>query len=103
MNLLSNAVKFTEEGIITVGLQSANGQIELTVADTGVGIPPEELPHIWEEFRQADSGSSEAQGTGLGLAIAKKSVELLGGTIEVISEPGQGTAFTVRLKNGGRS
>ena len=100
-NLLSNAVKFTEEGSITVGLRTTDGQIELSVADTGVGIPAEELPGIFEEFRQVgQTGGGKAQGSGLGLAIAKGFAELLGGTISVTSEVGRGTAFTVRLNSG---
>ena len=100
MNLLSNAVKFTEEGSITVGLREVNGQLELSVADTGVGIPEEEQGGIFDEFSQV-AGSGEAkQGSGLGLAIAKKSVELLGGSIAVDSEVGVGTTFRVRLEGG---
>ena len=99
MNLLSNAVKFTEEGSITVGLRASDGQVELSVTDTGVGISEEDLPGIFEEFSQL-AGSTETAGSGLGLAIAKKSVELLGGSIEAKSEVGSGSTFTVRLTNG---
>ena len=98
MNLLGNAVKFTEQGSITVSLRSADEGCELSVADTGVGIPAEDLPHIFEEFRQVERQVGEkTEGTGLGLAIAKKSVDLLGGTISAESEVGKGTTFKVRI------
>jgi signal transduction histidine kinase/ligand-binding sensor domain-containing protein len=98
MNLLGNAVKFTKSGRITLSLESVNGQVELAIADTGVGIPPEDMPHIFDEFRQvARKGSSAEEGTGLGLAIARKSIELLGGTISVQSKAGLGTTFTLRF------
>ena len=97
MNLLSNALKFTEEGRIAVGLKAVDGWVELSVADTGAGIPPEDLPHIFEEFRQVDG--TQQQGTGLGLAIVRRSLELLGGTVEAVSEVGKGTTFTMRLRD----
>ena len=100
MNLLGNAVKFTEEGSITVSLRPAGEWRELTVADTGVGIPSEDLPHIFEEFRQVERQVGEKrEGTGLGLAIAAKSVEMLGGTISAESEVGKGTTFTLKIKD----
>jgi len=98
MNLLSNALKFTEKGSITVSLKPVDYGVELSVADTGLGIPSEDLPHIFDEFRQVESeGGKTQEGTGLGLSIAKKSVELLGGTISVESEIGEGTKFTLRI------
>ena len=99
MNLLSNALKFTEKGRITVSLKPVDEGVEVSVADTGSGIPPEDLPHIFEEFRQVGREGAEAQGSGLGLAIVKKSVELLGGTISVESEMGEGTKFTIRIQD----
>ena len=100
MNLLSNAVKFTEQGHITVSLRAAGEWTELAVADTGVGISSEELPHIFDEFHQVDGpGGGAQEGTGLGLAIAQKSGALLGGTLSVESEVGKGTTFTLRLKD----
>ena len=101
MNVLGNAVKFTEKGSITLVLKSADGGVELSIADTGPGIPAEELPHIFEEFRQVDGqGSTKTQeGSGLGLAIVKKMVELLGGKIKAVSEVGQGTKFSLRIKD----
>ncbi|MEW6751808.1 MAG: ATP-binding protein [Candidatus Latescibacterota bacterium] len=100
MNLLSNAVKFTEQGCIILSLRSADEGVEVAVADTGVGISEEDLPRIFEEFRQTrHEGSPQTQGSGLGLAIARKSVELLGGTLRVESHLGQGSTFTLCLAN----
>ena len=99
INLLGNAVKFTEAGSITLSVYAAENGVEVSIADTGVGIPPEDLPHIFEEFRQVNREGAEAQGSGLGLAIVKKSVELLGGTIQVESKVSRGTAFTFRIGN----
>jgi signal transduction histidine kinase len=99
MNLLGNATKFTNTGSITLSLRSVDGgAIELSVADTGVGIPSDDLPHIFDEFRQVErQGGEQTEGTGLGLAIAKKTVDLLGGTLTADSEVGVGTTFTVRI------
>jgi signal transduction histidine kinase/ligand-binding sensor domain-containing protein len=98
MNLLGNAVKFTEEGSIALSVHPVDDRVELSVADTGMGIPTEDLPFIFEEFRQVErQGSTEKEGTGLGLAIAKKSVELLGGEISAESEVGRGTIFAIRI------
>ncbi len=99
MNLRGNATKFTESGSITLSLRRDDDGVEISIADTGIGIPPEDLPHIFDEFRQVErQGGEQAEGTGLGLAIAKKTVELLGGTISATSETGAGTTFTVRLR-----
>jgi signal transduction histidine kinase len=98
MNLLGNATKFTDSGSITVSLRIVDGDAELSVADTGVGIPADDLPHIFDEFRQVErQGGEQTEGTGLGLAIAKKTVVLLGGTLTAESEVGVGTTFTVRI------
>jgi signal transduction histidine kinase len=98
MNLLGNAIKFTERGRITLSLHPVDHQVEIVVTDTGIGIPPEDLPHIFDEFRQVErQGGEKTEGTGLGLAIAKKTVELLGGTISAESEVGAGTKFTLRV------
>ena len=100
MNLLGNAVKFTEQGNITVSLTALDTGVKLEVADTGIGIPPEDLPYIFDEFRQVnDKGGKTQEGSGLGLAIAKKSVELLGGTISAESEVGKGTKFALQIDN----
>jgi CheY-like chemotaxis protein/anti-sigma regulatory factor (Ser/Thr protein kinase) len=105
-NLLSNAVKFTSQGSIVVRLRStAAGSgallLHIEVEDTGPGIPPEKLPHIFEKFTQADgSVSRKYGGTGLGLAITKKLAEMFDGDITVESEPGRGATFSVNLKCG---
>jgi PAS domain S-box-containing protein len=98
-NLLSNAVKFTERsGRIQVRLQRVNSHVEISVSDTGIGIAPEFLPHVFERFRQADAGIARARsGLGLGLAIAKQLTEMHGGTIEA-SSGGLGTGATFRVK-----
>ena len=97
-NLVSNAVKFTRRGgRVQVRLQRVNSHMEIVVSDTGVGIPPDFLPHIFERFRQADSGTTrERGGLGLGLAIARHLVEMHGGTIHAASA-GDGTGSTFRV------
>jgi CheY-like chemotaxis protein/anti-sigma regulatory factor (Ser/Thr protein kinase) len=99
-NLLSNAVKFTPKGgRVQVRLERVNSHVEITVADTGKGIVPEFLPHVFDRFRQADQTTTRTHGgLGLGLAIVRQLVELHGGTAHVESEgEGQGTTFTVSL------
>jgi CheY-like chemotaxis protein/anti-sigma regulatory factor (Ser/Thr protein kinase) len=99
-NLLSNAIKFTPKGgHVTVTAARRESAVRFTVSDTGVGIKPEFLPHVFERFRQAESSTTRAYGgLGLGLAIVRHLVELHGGTVAVHSEgEGRGTTFTVRL------
>jgi signal transduction histidine kinase/CheY-like chemotaxis protein/HAMP domain-containing protein len=97
-NLIANAVKFTEKGRVEVRARQTAANIEITVADTGIGIDASHLPHIFDEFRQADSGTSRRfGGTGLGLAIAKKYAQMLGGTVSVTSKLGSGSEFTLLL------
>jgi PAS domain S-box-containing protein len=97
-NLLSNAVKFTEEGHITLRAFHEDGHVCLEVQDTGLGIKPDDLDDIFEKFRQVDgSYKRRAEGTGLGLAITRHLVEMHGGSINVCSQPGEGSTFTVRL------
>lgn len=99
-NLLTNAVKFTPaKGRVDVGVRRMNGEIEISVSDSGRGIGPEFLPHVFERFRQADPSSTRIQGgMGLGLSIAKQLVELHGGTISAQSPgPNRGATFVVRL------
>jgi len=97
-NLISNAVKFTETGGVSISVKKLNDKVAITVADTGIGISGEHLPHIFDEFRQADSGISRRfGGTGLGLAIAKKYAKLLGGSLKVKSVPGEGSEFILTL------
>ena len=99
LNLLSNAVKFTPEGgRIGIEARQADGVVEISVSDTGVGIAPEDQPKIFEEFRQVGSDyAHKTEGTGLGLTLAKKFVELHGGKIWVESEVGKGSKFTFTL------
>ena len=99
-NLLSNAVKFTPKGgRVQVLVERRESSVEITVVDTGEGIAPDFLPHVFERFRQADGGSTRRHGgLGLGLSIVRHLVELHGGTVSVASEGvGQGATFTVRL------
>jgi len=97
-NIIGNAVKFTENGHVAVASQQQGEQLVITVTDTGIGIAADHLPHIFDEFRQADGSTSRRfGGTGLGLAIAKKYANLLGGTIAVESTPGEGSQFTLTL------
>ena len=124
INLLSNAIKFTVSGMVTVTARNEKGEersavgspvpglatealakvgsripvLVISVSDTGKGIPADELPTIFDEYRQAEGSESSVQkGTGLGLSITKKFAELLGGTIGVESEVGKGSVFTVRV------
>jgi len=98
LNLLANAVKFTPDGgRITVTAVPADGVVEIAVADTGVGIAPEDQAAVFEEFRQVGAGQSRREGTGLGLTLAKKLVELHGGRIWVKSQVGEGSTFTLTI------
>jgi PAS domain S-box-containing protein len=98
LNLAGNAVKFTETGEIEITASARSGWVEVEVRDTGIGIAPSDVAHIFEEFRQVDSTLSRRHGgAGLGLAIAKRLAEQMGGTITVESTPGQGSTFTLRL------
>jgi PAS domain S-box-containing protein len=99
-NLLSNAIKFTPRGgRVQLRLERVNSHIEIGVSDTGAGIAPEFLPHVFDRFRQADMGTTRHHGgLGLGLAIVRHLVELHGGTVRAESEgPGRGATFTVLL------
>jgi len=100
-NLVGNAIKFTAHGRIDVSLRMLDdprASLEWRVADTGIGIPPERLGELFQDFMQVDSTTARRfGGTGLGLAICRRLVRLMGGEIAVESEPGRGSAFTVRL------
>ena len=99
-NLLTNAIKFTPKGgQVQVLLQRVNSHIELSVSDTGVGIPASFLPHVFDRFSQRDSSTTRVfGGLGLGLAICKQLVELHGGSIRVSSQgEGMGSTFFVEL------
>ncbi|MCC7023223.1 MAG: PAS domain S-box protein [Thermomicrobiales bacterium] len=98
LNLFGNAVKFTERGSVRCTIRQAGAGVEIRIEDTGVGIPPESLPRIFDEFRQADSGTTRRfGGSGLGLAIARRLVEMHGGTIRATSQVGIGSVFTLWL------
>ncbi|MEX5720678.1 ATP-binding protein [Geodermatophilus maliterrae] len=101
LNLVANAVKYTFVGRIDVRLGAEDDRVVLRVSDTGVGIPAAELPALFERFhRVADSPARSREGTGLGLALVRELVGLHGGTVEVGSEPGVGSTFTVRIPFG---
>jgi signal transduction histidine kinase len=97
-NLIGNAIKFTEAGRISVAASIRETLINITVADTGIGIPPDRIEDIFKSYEQLnESTSGKFAGTGLGLSITKHLVELHGGTIRVESEPGRGSQFTFTL------
>jgi hypothetical protein len=98
LNLLSNAIKFTEKGHVGVSCRIENDHYCLSVFDTGIGIQPEQLQKIFQPFHQVDTGlTRKYEGTGLGLSICKKIVEMMGGAIEVQSQWGQGSTFSIRF------
>jgi signal transduction histidine kinase/DNA-binding response OmpR family regulator len=101
LNLLSNACKFTKQGEVALRVKKVvNGRnwIEIAVADTGIGMTPEQQAKLFEEFTQADSSTARQYGgTGLGLAITRKLARMMGGDVTLTSEPGKGSVFTVRL------
>ena len=100
-NLLSNALKFTKRGTVQVTTEIDDGTFQLTVRDTGVGIKPDQLPFIFDRFRQADgSASREFAGTGLGLTWVKEIARLHGGDVSVHSQYGEGTVFRVTIPLG---
>jgi signal transduction histidine kinase len=102
LNLMSNANKFTERGTITVdarqGEENGRDYVAIAVADTGIGMTPEQVGKLFQEFSQADASTTRKYGgTGLGLAISKRFCQMMGGDITVESEPGRGSIFTIRL------
>lgn len=108
-NLIGNAVKFTEEGSVTVRIWAervrksqgvSRGDVIFEIADTGIGIPDDQLEYIFESFRQVENKSTrEYGGTGLGLAIVRRLVEVMNGTIAVESKSGEGSTFKIRFTN----
>ena len=94
VNLISNALKHTKDGTVLIKAEAGDETVTVTVKDTGCGISPEDLPHIWERYYK---GKHSETGTGLGLFIVRFIVESHGGTINVESEQGKGTAFTFTL------
>ncbi len=98
LNLINNAIKFTEQGSVHVDYRLNNGCLKVSVQDTGTGIKAKDIPTIFQEFRQIDTGlTRQHEGTGLGLAICKKLVTLLGGQIGVESQWGAGSTFSFTL------
>ena len=98
-NLIGNAIKFTSEGSVSVNISTDENAVYFKIADTGIGIPHDQQASIFERFMQAEQGHKmNFGGTGLGLAISKNLIELLGGTIQVKSEPGKGSSFYFHIK-----
>ncbi len=101
LNIIGNAIKFTEKGTVKVSLTAKDSNLEIVISDTGIGMNEDYLPHIFDEFRQADASTSRKYGgTGLGMAIAQKYAHLLGGAITVQSKLGKGSTFTISLPLG---
>lgn len=99
INLLSNAARFTDEGGIAISGRFDESDVVVSVSDTGSGIPPQDLPKVFEEFRQLDGSTRRQGGSGLGLTISKQFVELHGGNMWVESEIGRGSTFSFSLPN----
>ena len=99
VNLLDNAVKFNRpNGEVQVEMRCKNGKVSILIGDTGIGIPSEDLPRVFERFYRVDKARSRAMGgTGLGLSIVKHAIEQMGGTIKVNSRLGEGSEFTIEL------
>ncbi|MBS2532649.1 SpoIIE family protein phosphatase [Catenulispora sp. NF23] len=101
LNLLSNALKFTFEGSIRVTTRAVDGQAQVEVADTGIGVADEEMPRLFERFHRIESARSRSnEGSGIGLALAKELIALHGGVITATSAVGEGTCLTIRLPFG---
>ncbi|MFE9674519.1 SpoIIE family protein phosphatase [Streptomyces sp. NPDC006259] len=101
LNLLSNALKFTFDGSISVAVRGEGDHAVITVADTGIGVPAEEMPRLFERFHRIETAHSRSnEGSGIGLALVKELVGLHGGTITAESTVGEGTRFTIRLPFG---
>lgn len=101
LNLLSNAFKFTFTGEITVSLHWLNNSVELQVKDTGIGIPSEEIPHLFERFHRVKGAQGRTfEGSGIGLSLVQELVQMHGGNVQVTSVFGQGSCFTVSIPTG---
>ncbi|HLI92490.1 MAG TPA: GAF domain-containing sensor histidine kinase, partial [Puia sp.] len=101
LNLVSNAFKYTSEGEIGVAVRERNGEVRISVTDTGIGIPEDQLHRIFDRFHRVENATVRTQeGTGIGLALVKELVRIHEGRIEVESNPGQGSTFTVVLPSG---
>jgi signal transduction histidine kinase len=99
-NLIGNAIKYSKpDGAVEVRIHKEPEFVKISVSDTGIGIPEEDLPHIWEEFFRAKNAHlAGIPGTGLGLSIVKQYVDRFGGQVSVESTTNQGTTFTVSLR-----
>jgi two-component system, OmpR family, phosphate regulon sensor histidine kinase PhoR len=97
VNLLDNAVKFNRpDGEVSIQVRAIDGKVRIAISDTGIGIPSEDLPRIFERFYRVDKARSRAMGgTGLGLSIVRHVVEQMHGSIDVTSQLGEGSEFTV--------
>jgi signal transduction histidine kinase len=103
VNLLTNAVKFTDHGSVTLSARAEADDVVFTVTDTGIGIPPSHLEHVFDAFWQVEQAASRrVGGTGLGLSVTRRLARLLGGDVSVASSPGQGSTFAVRLPRASR-
>jgi len=101
LNLVGNAIKFTDTGEVHITAKTENGHFAVSVADTGPGIPADQLTRVFEQFHQVDNSNTKKKGgTGLGLAIAKQIVEMHGGRIWVESTLGKGSIFQIELPTG---
>ncbi|BAY08015.1 ATP-binding protein [Calothrix sp. NIES-2098] len=101
LNLLSNAFKFTFTGTISVRLQNLSDRVELAIADTGTGIPPEEIPHLFERFHRVKGVDGRSfEGSGIGLSLVQELVKLHGGTVKVTSKLSEGSCFIVSIPTG---
>ena len=96
-NLVDNALRFTEQGSVRVTAERAGEGVRLSVTDSGRGIDPADLPHLFEVFRPGGGGTTRGAGTGCGLYLVKRYAESLGGRVDVRSTPGEGTCFTIDL------
>lgn len=103
INLLNNAVRFTEEGGVTITARVEGEQVVLDVTDTGVGIPAQDLPGVFQEFWHSGEPKRGRRGSGLGLAVSKRFAELHGGNLWVTSAPGQGSTFSLSLPLGDKA
>ena len=96
--MLSNAAKFTKEGTVTLSITTFENDIKFAVTDTGIGMNKEQLGKVFDEFTQAEASTAKDYGgTGLGLPISKKMTEMMGGKMEVESEEGKGTTFSITI------
>jgi signal transduction histidine kinase len=104
LNLLSNAIKYNRpNGSVILRAEATEAEISISIQDTGMGIPEQALPHLFEKFYRVREHENKASGTGLGLSISKQIVQGHGGRIEVKSKSGIGTMFTIHLPRGSKS